>query len=288
MRLSSVVRMLLLISLPAATAQCTKPPSFCNNGATTCDTNTSSSHQCNYVSYGCCCSGAYAGSLCAECATGACTPSSGNMNAPQGTIICSYDLCGCSCDSVSPSDLACITEAEAQRFIDLQGGCQALKNQIGGSCADAGPAIIASQRQLGYTAISATCSDSKEKAPIGIIVGAVGLVASVLLLTGLGVHFSRKKPSGDVQITGGAADPVADSGQTSLRASMLSHASPAPIREVMLAEPPTTSNASPLSSSDAQSKPIADRLEQLEQLQQRGLLSDAEYAAKREELLGAL
>jgi len=251
--------MLLLISLPAATAQCTKPPSFCNNGATTCDTNISSSHQCNYVSYGCCCSGAYAGSLCAECATGACTPSSGNMNSPQGTIICSYDLCGCSCDSVSPSDLACITEAEAQRFIDLQGGCQALKNQIGGSCADAGPAIIASQRQLGYTAISATCSDSKEKAPIGIIVGAVGLVVLVLIIS-LSVHFYRKSAS----------------------------ASTSTVREVMLAEPPTTSNASPLSSSDAQSKSIADRLEQLEQLQQRGLLSDAEYAAKREELLGAL
>jgi hypothetical protein len=118
----------------------------------------------------------------------------GGSTASQDTTTCSYDLCGCSCEAVSPSNLVCHTESAAQSFIDSQGGCEAFLNQqIGGSCADAGPAIIALQRQLGYTTYSAACSDSKDEAPIGAIVGgAVGGVVALLLIIGLGIHFSRK------------------------------------------------------------------------------------------------
>ena len=59
-------------NLPGRQDTCTRPPSWCDDGATTCDTSGLSITTCNFVSYGCCCSGAFEGSLCAECPTGAC------------------------------------------------------------------------------------------------------------------------------------------------------------------------------------------------------------------------
>ena len=124
----------------------------------TCDTRSSLSQSltCNLVSFGCCCSGTYEGSLCAECATGSCPASSGSA---------------------------------------LNSGAQNVE------------------------------TSNKDEAPIGAIVGgAVGGVVALLLIVGLVVHFSRKNgnkpatsgaaapaaaPTGGVQITGGAADPVA-------------------------------------------------------------------------------
>ena len=96
-----------------------------------------------------------------NCAYGTDYYDCGSRGASSGaTATCSYDLCGCSCEAVIPGDMTCVTEYQAQSTIDSNfGGCDSFKNSIGGTCADAGPAIMDNQA-LGYSTISATCSTS--------------------------------------------------------------------------------------------------------------------------------
>ena len=74
---------------------CTPPLSWCNDGVSTCDTRSSLSQSllCNTVSYGCCCSGTYEGSLCEECATGSC-PSSSSSPSPSSSSSTSGNIVG--------------------------------------------------------------------------------------------------------------------------------------------------------------------------------------------------